>query len=71
VFIGNKYIQRLNNKTKIHFSLGLIKERSDKRWTWIRLVSEYNKDWNKKTGYIQGTSLKEKEAKEKILEGWN
>jgi len=63
-----QYVQYINEKKIIHITLGTLKERTDTRWTWTRLVSPSVKNWNT-NGYKQGTCKTREEAEAKILEG--
>ncbi len=68
--IKEKYIQYIIPHSKIHITLGILKQRTDGRWDWIRKMSKYNPKWNK-GGYKQGTEKTKQEGYQMLLEGWD
>jgi hypothetical protein len=47
--------------------LGVIKERSDGRWNWWRMESNYHQTW---LGPKQGVADNRSDAEMRVLEGW-
>jgi len=70
VYTLPKFVYRIpcTPNTKMVDHIGAVKERSDGRWDWWRMRTNWHPSWN---GEGQGVAVSMVDAKLKVLEGWS